>query len=114
MKFVEHIEPQEMPDGALEMVPVPLPNLLTVKAWLMTSNCAVTLRAVDIDTLQVVPEVESHPDQLINVLLVSGAAVRITDASAEKLDEQLEPHVMPAGLLLTTPDPMPALVTVSA
>ena len=75
-------------------------------------NVAVTFLAEDIETLQVDPEVVSQPDQLSNLLPVSGAAVRVTALLAGKLAEHVEPQEIPAGVLVRVPVPVPDLLTV--
>jgi hypothetical protein len=61
-------------------VTVPLPVTLTVsvKRWLGTSKVAVTVFAMLIVTVQVVPEAVSHPLQPLKVDPLAGAAVSVT------------------------------------
>ena len=54
------------------------------------------------------------PLQPAKVLPEDGVAVRVTLASLLKLPVQVEPQLMPAGLLVTLPEPLPDLVTVRA
>jgi hypothetical protein len=76
-------------------------------------NVAVTLWAALIVTTHVpVPE-QPAPDQPPNVDPEAGAAVRVTDVPVLKDAEQVEPQLMPAGALVTVPEPVPARVTVS-
>jgi len=53
------------------------------------------------------------PDHPPNVALAAGAAVSVTTAPAEKLATQVVPQLMPDGLLVTLPEPLPEVVTVS-
>ena len=65
-------------------------------------------------TVQAVPE-HPPPDQPVNVDPAAGVAVRATDWPKPKLAEsllQLVPQLIPAGLLVTVPEPVPALDTV--
>jgi len=61
-------------------------------------------------TQEPVPE---HPPPLhpANVEPDAGAAVRVTVVPLVKLEEQVAPHVMPAGVLVTVPLPVPVLTT---
>jgi hypothetical protein len=75
-------------------------------------NVAVTLRADVMETVQV--EVPLHaPDQPENVEPVAAVAVRVTLVPDAKEAEQVAPQLIPAGLDVTVPDPVPAFVTVS-
>jgi hypothetical protein len=72
---------------------------------------AVTVVAAVIGTVQVpVPE-QPPPLQLVKLEPVAAVAVRVTEVL--KLAEQVEPQLMPLGLLVTVPLPLPAGVTVS-
>jgi hypothetical protein len=51
---------------------------------------------------------EQLPLQPANVELGSGEAVRVTGVPPAKFAEQVLPQSIPAGLLLTLPDPLPA------
>jgi hypothetical protein len=53
------------------------------------------------------------PDHPANVALVPGAAVSVTTVPAEKLATQVVPQLMPEGLLVMLPEPVPELATVS-
>jgi hypothetical protein len=76
-------------------------------------NVAPTEVAAFMVTLQV--DVPLHaPVQPPNVAAFAvGTAVSVTAVPAAKLAVQVAPHVMPAGLLVTLPVPVPELVTVS-
>jgi hypothetical protein len=74
---------------------------------------AVTARAALIVTLQAPVPVQA-PLQPENVEPVAGAAVRVTAVPLVNDAEQVAPQAMPAGVLVTVPLPVPALVTVSA
>jgi hypothetical protein len=51
------------------------------------------------------------PDQPLNVDPAVGVAVRVTAVPLEKLALHVVPQLMPAGLLVTEPVPVPARVT---
>jgi hypothetical protein len=73
---------------------------------------AVTEAVVEAIKLQV-PVPLHAPDQPANVDPALGAAVSVTEVPAAKLALQVEPQVMPAGLLVTVPEPVPAAVTLT-
>jgi len=72
---------------------------------------AVTVVATLTVTAQVpVPE-HTPPLQPVNVEPAAGAAVRVTAAPGVNDCEQLAPQLIPAGALVTVPEPVPLLVT---
>ena len=60
-----------------------------------------------------VPVPVQAPDQPANVELAPAAAVKVTDVPLAKLALHVDPQLMPAGLLVTVPVPVPASATVS-
>ena len=75
-------------------------------------NVAPTETAEAMVTLQV--DVPLHPPvHPANVELDAGAAASVTAAPAEKLATHVVPQLMPAGLLVMLPEPVPELVTAS-
>ena len=110
----EHVAPHVTPAGALVMVPLPAPLLLTVSAKLWTAKVAVTDCAALIVTAQEPVPVQPPPLQPVKVEPAAGVAVRVTTVPVVKEVEHVAPHVMPAGALVTVPLPAPAFVTVSA
>jgi len=112
---VEHVVPQLMPAGELEIVPLPVPALLTVSANEDGSaNVAVTFRAAFIVTVQVLAVPVQPPLQPVKVDPAAGAALSVTTVPDVNEVEQVVPQLMPAGALVTVPLPAPALLTVSA
>ena len=77
----------------------------------MLENVAVTLRARLKDTLQV-PVPEQLPLQPVKVEPLAALGVRATLVPEAKEVLQALPQVIPVGLLVTVPEPAPALVTV--
>ena len=74
-------------------------------------NVAVTALAADMVTTQV--DVPLHaPDQPLKTEPPLGVAVKVTLAPGAKGELQVEPQLIPAGLLDTGPLPVPALATV--
>ena len=69
--------PHEMPAGADETVPAPLPPLFTLSAYWVIAKLAVTVTAAVTVTLHVpVPE-QPPPDQPLNVKPRFGVAVSV-------------------------------------
>ena len=60
------------------------------------------------------PVPEQAPLQPLKLLFDVGVAVNVTLVPLAKLALQVAPQSMPAGLLLTVPEPAPALATVSS
>jgi hypothetical protein len=110
VKDAEQVALQSMPAGALVTVPVPAPALVTVRAKDGKAKVAVTARAALMVTLQV-PVPVQLPLQPVKVEPAAGAAVRVTAVPLVKEAEQVAPHEMPAGALVTVPVPFPDLVT---
>jgi hypothetical protein len=71
---------------------------------------AVTEAAVEAVMLQA-PVPLHAPDQPANVDPAFGAAVSVIAVPAAKLALHVDPQLMPAGLLVTVPAPVPAAVT---
>ena len=89
--------------GLAQVPPVP-PEVL---------NVAVTLRAAVIASVQ--PPVPEHPPlQPANVEPLAAVAPNVTEAPLAKLAVQVLPQLMPVGLEVTVPVPVPARVTASA
>src|SRR5262245_6557711 len=102
-----------MPDGALETVPVPLPDFVTVSAKAGKLSVAVTDVAALIVTLQVPVPAQPPPFQPVKSEPAAGVAVSVTVVPFVNPKAHVVPHVMPAGALATVPDPEPLLLTVS-
>src|SRR6266850_340455 len=97
----EHVTPQAMPVGELVMVPVPVPDLLTVSVKDCCAKVAVTEVAALIVTAQVpVPE-QPPPLQPVKVEPAAGAAVRVRAVPLANGAAHVAPQSMPAGLLAT-------------
>jgi hypothetical protein len=75
-------------------------------------NVAVTEVAAASVTLQVLVPVQP-PDHPANVELAFGAAVSVITVPLLKDALHVDPQLMPAGLLVTVPAPVPALCTVN-
>jgi len=83
--------------------------------WLIKDTLKVAVTAVFPVTVTVHAPLPLHaPDHPLNVDPVTAAAVRVTDVPAPNDALQVVPQLMPEGLLVTVPVPVPARVTVSA
>jgi len=102
-----------MPAGLLVTVPLPVPDLVTVRVYCGCAvNVAVTLVAAVMVTVHVpVPE-HPPPDHPVNVEPEAAVAVNMTLVPEVYDSLQSEPQSMPDGLLVTVPLPVPDLVTV--
>ena len=74
---------------------------------------AVTDRAAFMLTVQLLPDVLSHPVQPVKIVRNDGVAVSVTLVPLMKDAEQLLPQLIPAGLEVTVPLPRPDFSTVS-
>jgi hypothetical protein len=110
VKEAEQVVPHETPAG--ELVIVPVPTLVTLSANDGRVKVAVTARAALMVTVQV-PVPLQLPPQPLKMDPAAGVAVRVTTVPLLNAAEQVVPHAMPAGELLTVPPPLPDLVTVS-
>ena len=102
-----------MPAGLLVTVPRPVPALVTVSAKLGVEKVAVTVVGAVSVTVQVPVPVHPPPLQPVKVEPAAGAAVSTTGVPLAKVDEQFVPQVIPAGTLVTVPEPVPARTTAS-
>lgn len=100
-----------MPDGVLVIVPAVLvPAAVTVSVADVELKVAVTEVLAFKVTVQVFVPVQP-PDHPAKLEPVAGVAVRVTAVPALKLAEHVVPQLMPLGLLVTVPLPVPARVT---
>jgi hypothetical protein len=109
----EHVAPQLTPAGALVTEPEPAPAFVTVSVCVTSANVAVTVWSPLIVTWHVpVPE---HPAPLHPLKVEPADAVAVNVITVPSLNdaEHVAPHEIPAGELVTEPDPAPAFVTVS-
>jgi hypothetical protein len=108
----EHVLPQAMPAGALVIVPVPAPDLVTVTMTDCSANVAETDAAAFIVTVQA-PLPKQAPLHPVKPDPASGVTVKLTTVPLAKAAEQLAPQEMPAGELVMVPVPVPILPTLS-
>jgi hypothetical protein len=101
-----------MPAGFEVTVPLPVPEVATVNTG-FSVKVAVTDVAASIVTLQVTDEPLHAPVHPEKTEAADGAAVNVTTVLTLYASEQSAPQAIPAGLELTVPRPLPAVVTVS-
>ena len=124
-KEVEQIAPQLMPAGELVTVPKPWPDRCAVstkdrdgdgdgdEVEVLGPKLALTDVAAFSATVQVpVPE-QPPPLQPVNMAVADGVAVNVTTVPAPKALAQVAPQLIPAGELVTVPEPWPDRSAVS-
>jgi hypothetical protein len=111
----EQSDPQSIPEGLLATVPLPEPDLLTVKSYVLgiKVKVAITILAADIVTVQVPVPVQS-PLQPVNNESPAGTADKVILVPSTRDSEQFTPQSMLAGSEVTVPLPVPDLLTDSS
>jgi len=97
-----------LPEGVI--LPPALADAVIV--YVFRAKVAVTVLAAFIVTEQVPVPVHA-PDHPVKVEFVLGDAARVTDVPALYASLQSDPQLIPAGVEVTVPLPVPALLTVS-
>jgi hypothetical protein len=111
LKLATHVPPQLIPEGLEVTVPLPLPVLVNVRlnCWVVL-NVAVQLLLAFIVTE---PSLQSElPLQPAKVEPLAGLAVSVTTCPLVKLALHVAPQLIPEGLEVTVPLPVPTLVAV--
>ena len=103
-----------MPAGVLVTVPLPVPAFVTASAYVFNAKFAVTLFAASTVTTQEPVPVQPLPLQQVKVEPAFAAAANVTTVPLLKFVEQVAPQLMPAGVLVTVPLPVPVLLTIKA
>ena len=114
LKLPVQVVPQSIPAGALVIVPLPVPVLLTVNAICVMTKFALTDWAWLSVTAQVLVVPVQAPDQPLKLDPAAGVAVRVMAVFGAKLAVQVAPQSMPAGVLVIDPVPVPLVVMVNA
>jgi hypothetical protein len=98
--------PQSIPDGALVTVPVPVPARVTASAGCAEVKIAVTDELLFKVTAHGVAPLQApaHPEK---VDPAAADAASVTLLPALKLLLHCDPQLMPVGLLVTVPAPLP-------
>lgn len=102
----EQLAPQLIPAGTLVTVPVPVPDLLTFKVNVGTNVAVTATSEVKLTVQEPVPE-QAAPLQPAKVEPGAAAAVSVTAVPELKGAVQEAPQLMPAGALVTVPEPLP-------
>jgi hypothetical protein len=115
---VSELQPalQLMPPGELVTVPVPVPAFVNVRTAVVGAtmlNVAVTVTLLTTVTVHGAVPLQPPPLQPAKVEPAAGAAVNVTVVPTGYVSLQSVPQLIPAGELLTVPDPAPSFVTVS-
>ena len=101
-----------MPAGAEVTVPSPVPVLVTISE-LLRANAAFTV--VSLVTVSMQAPVPTHePLQPTNVDVPAAAAVKASVEPWSTVSVQVPGQLMPAGVEVTAPVPLPARLTVTA
>jgi hypothetical protein len=112
-KLALHVAPQLIPAGLLVTVPEPVPAVCTVSVSVgVILNVAVTELAAVSVTLQAPVPVQA-PDHPANVDPALAVGVSVTAVPLAKPALHVVGQLIPAGLLVTVPEPVPAVCTVS-
>src|SRR2546426_805216 len=114
VKLAEQVAPQVIPAGEPGTVPLPVPAGVTVRVKGWRVKVAVTVAAAESVTVQARVREQPPPLQPLKIEPAARVAVSVTAVPLVKLAEQVAPQVMPDGLLVTVPVPVPALERVSA
>ena len=122
-KLAAHVAPQSMPAGELDTLPVPpLWTLVTVSVngpdggggeggSADVLKVALTVMLLPIGTLHEPVPVQPPPLQPAKTDPEDARAVSVTVVPRENDREQVVPQLMPLGLLVTVPLPVPFLLT---
>jgi hypothetical protein len=114
VKDALHVVPQLMPLGALVTVPVPVPESVTVSVLDVIEVLNVALTVLLALNVTVHAPIPLHaPDQPTKAEPAAAVGVRVTTVPVLKTALQVDPQLMPLGLLATVPLPLPDATTAS-
>ena len=103
--------PQETPSGTRETVPLPSPIRATVSANRLSANVAVTVTGASRVTWHGPFPVQPAPDHPVKVEPAAALGVSRTSVPSSNRAEQVPPHEIRTGELVTVPDPLLAFKT---
>jgi hypothetical protein len=107
-----HAEGQLSPAGLLVTVPLPFPTCVTLRVNCWSVKVAVILRACTMLTMHEPVPLHPSPFQPVKVDPLAGAAVSVMLVPKSKRALHVLPQLIPMGLLVTVPLPVPAWLTV--
>jgi hypothetical protein len=112
-KSAEHVDPQSIPAGELVTDPVPLPESATPNRAVAGANSADTdapsaPRSTVQEGSEAQPATPLHPTKIDPA---DGVAVKVIPLPTAKTAEHVDPQSIPAGELVTEPDPLPVRAT---
>jgi hypothetical protein len=109
-KGAEQVAPQLIPAGLEVTVPVPVPVFATVRVWAKPKVAVTDLAALRVTEQAPVPaQAPLHP---VKTEPAAAVLLRVTTVPDAKGAEQVAPQLMPAGVEVTVPVPVPAFTTV--
>jgi hypothetical protein len=113
VKLAEHPLPQSIPVGLLVTVPPPVPLSVTVNVKLLAVNCGCSVTGPL--TVNVHVPVPSHVSSVhpVKVDPADAVAVSVICVPLAKLALHVSGQLIPAGLLVTVPAPVPTSCTVT-
>jgi hypothetical protein len=118
VKFAEQLALQLIPAGLLVTIPLPVPAAVAIAMILTVSFGVWTALTVKVAvqllfaSMVTTPLLQPVPVQPAKVEPEAGVAVSVTSVPLLNDAEQVLPQLIPAGLLVTVPFPMPLLVVV--
>src|SRR5213593_2611407 len=100
-----------MPAGVVMTVPAAAPAVVTVRTEVGVKVAVTAVVAVSVSVQGPMP-VQAPPLQPVKTDPAAGVAVSVTTVPSSKVDEQTPGQPMPGGLLVTVPEPVPAVETI--
>jgi hypothetical protein len=107
----EQVDPHSIPAGMLDTVPEPLPFFATVSVTTAIKVAVTVCSLIPVSTWQLPVPVQPPPDQPRKREPGAGVAVSVSEVPASSDVEQDDPQSIPAGVLDTDPEPVPATET---
>jgi hypothetical protein len=109
LKFAEHVLGQRIPDGLLDTVPLPVPASVTVSPKVEVAVNVATMVDAELTVtkqLGLLPT-QPWPSQFVKALPLPGVSLSVSCVPCAKLAVHVPGQLIPAGLLVTVPVPVP-------